>query len=285
MAARTCARRRLTSPCQQLPPSVSIHSLHSSPRSGGGEPAPPINTTERHSFLAGAPCGALDWTSLGCASPKIATRQPGMTCAGLRGTVHLYAIGIEIVHHGGEFPDIQYNAVLELVKHLRQAFGISRQNVVGHSDVRVPDPKLECPGVWFRWSKVEAAHQTRRRVSIDVKSPLVLYTYVTPSALVGPTSHNSGTHIAEIRRDLHSIGYYVGPDVNSRQFDNNLVDAVQAFQLRYCVKEDVSNEPRHISNANHNENEMLKRATLLNFGAVDMETARAIKAVLADSGP
>lgn len=70
------------------------------------------------------------------------------------------SIGIEIAnpgHPGGlpHFPDIQIDVVVELCRDCGNRWGISRERVVGHSDV-APIRKLD-PGENFPWQKLYVA--------------------------------------------------------------------------------------------------------------------------------
>ncbi len=67
------------------------------------------------------------------------------------------SIGIEIVNPGHEwgyrpFPDAQIEALIPLVHEIVQRHGITRGNIVGHSDV-APERKQD-PGELFPWMKL-----------------------------------------------------------------------------------------------------------------------------------
>lgn len=68
--------------------------------------------------------------------------------------VNSASIGIEIVNPGHEFgyrafPDIQIASVIELVSSIKERHGITRGNIVGHSDI-APARKRD-PGELFPW--------------------------------------------------------------------------------------------------------------------------------------
>jgi N-acetylmuramoyl-L-alanine amidase len=68
--------------------------------------------------------------------------------------VNSASIGIEIVNPGHEFgyrnfPDVQMGALIPLVADIKERHGITRGNVVGHSDV-APARKQD-PGELFNW--------------------------------------------------------------------------------------------------------------------------------------
>lgn len=74
--------------------------------------------------------------------------------------VNSASIGIEIVNGGHDFglpdfPDVQINALIPLVKQILSAHDIALQNIVGHSDI-APDRK-EDPGERFPWAGLAAA--------------------------------------------------------------------------------------------------------------------------------
>ncbi len=67
------------------------------------------------------------------------------------------SIGIEIVNPGHEwgyraFPDAQIDALIPLIHDIKQRHGITRGNVVGHSDI-APARKQD-PGELFPWGKL-----------------------------------------------------------------------------------------------------------------------------------
>ncbi|MFM9829567.1 MAG: N-acetylmuramoyl-L-alanine amidase [Sphingomonas sp.] len=68
--------------------------------------------------------------------------------------VNSASIGIEIVNPGHEFgyrpfPDVQIASVIELVSSVKERHGITRGNIVGHSDI-APARKRD-PGELFPW--------------------------------------------------------------------------------------------------------------------------------------
>ncbi len=74
--------------------------------------------------------------------------------------VNSASIGIELVNPGHEFgyrdfPDAQIDALIPLVAEIKQRHGITRGNVVGHSDI-APTRKQD-PGELFPWHAARAA--------------------------------------------------------------------------------------------------------------------------------
>ena len=73
------------------------------------------------------------------------------------GDVNAASIGIEIVNPGHDhgyrpFPDAQIDALIPLVAAIKERHGITRGNVVGHSDI-APARKRD-PGELFPWSRL-----------------------------------------------------------------------------------------------------------------------------------
>lgn len=76
------------------------------------------------------------------------------------GDVNHRAIGIEIVNGGHdfglpEFPDVQIEAVIALLRGIMERWSLGRARIVGHSDV-APERKLD-PGEKFPWKKLADA--------------------------------------------------------------------------------------------------------------------------------
>ncbi|HEU4967428.1 MAG TPA: N-acetylmuramoyl-L-alanine amidase [Sphingomonas sp.] len=77
--------------------------------------------------------------------------------------VNSASVGIEIVNPGHEFgyrpfPDEQIDALIPLVHDIKERYGITRGNIVGHSDVapaRKQDPGELFP--WYRLAKLRLA--------------------------------------------------------------------------------------------------------------------------------
>ena len=67
------------------------------------------------------------------------------------------SIGIELENKGQrygyeDFPNIQINALIELIKDIKTRYKIAKQNILGHSDV-APDRKID-PDYKFPWKKL-----------------------------------------------------------------------------------------------------------------------------------
>ncbi|MBB4660095.1 N-acetylmuramoyl-L-alanine amidase [Parvularcula dongshanensis] len=74
-----------------------------------------------------------------------------------RRDVNAMSVGIEIVNPGHEFgyrdfPEVQMQTVLELLRQIRRRYDVAPENVVGHSDV-APDRKDD-PGERFPWDRL-----------------------------------------------------------------------------------------------------------------------------------
>lgn len=160
--------------------------------------------------------------------------------------VNARSIGIEVVHGGsGPFPDAQYESLLRLVREIRTAHpSITRQRVVGHSDIAVASAtdrtlsnrRIDDPGGTFDWVRLEQAQQARQRV---VGPPAPMIYNLAPGEFVDPGGRLSQSRnvvdIAQIQRDLSTIGYSVATDGTtiSGIFDAPLQAAVRAFHRRY----------------------------------------------------
>jgi N-acetylmuramoyl-L-alanine amidase len=134
------------------------------------------------------------------------------------------SIGIEIANGGHdyglpEFPDVQIQSVMTLVRAIMDRHGLDRQHVIGHSDLapsRKPDP-----GEKFPWKRLAEAglsiwpkpgpEDGDQRVVIDTLGSLDARVY----ALQG---------------SLSAIGY--GLEQNGT-YDAALKDIIRAFQRRF----------------------------------------------------
>ena len=84
------------------------------------------------------------------------------------------SIGIEIVNPGHEhgyrpFPDEQIDALIPLVADIKQRYGITRGNVVGHSDI-APRRKQD-PGELFPWGKLARLRLALPRPTKNLMDP------------------------------------------------------------------------------------------------------------------
>jgi N-acetylmuramoyl-L-alanine amidase len=120
--------------------------------------------------------------------------------------VNSASIGIEIVNPGHEFgyrafPDAQIDALIPLMAEIQARYGITRGNVVGHSDI-APTRKQD-PGELFPWSRL-----ARHRLALPRPT----------KNLIDPNWTDAGFLLA-----LERFGY----DVSDR------LAAVVAFQRRF----------------------------------------------------
>lgn len=88
--------------------------------------------------------------------------------------VNSASIGIEIVNPGHDwgyrdFPDAQVEAVIRLVDDIKQRHGITRGNVVGHSDV-APARKRD-PGELFPWNRLARLRLALPRPTRNLMDP------------------------------------------------------------------------------------------------------------------
>lgn len=88
--------------------------------------------------------------------------------------VNSASIGIEIVNPGHEwgyvpFPDEQIDAVVQLLADIKQRHGITRGNVVGHSDI-APARKQD-PGELFPWGRLARLRLALPRPTRNLMDP------------------------------------------------------------------------------------------------------------------
>jgi N-acetylmuramoyl-L-alanine amidase len=88
--------------------------------------------------------------------------------------INAVSIGIEIVNPGHEFgyrpfPDEQIDALVPLLSGIKQRFGITRGNVVGHSDV-APARKQD-PGELFPWGRLARLRLALPRPTRNLMDP------------------------------------------------------------------------------------------------------------------
>ena len=88
--------------------------------------------------------------------------------------VNSASIGIEIVNPGHEFgyrpfPDQQIEALVPLVHDIKERYGITRGNIVGHSDI-APARKQD-PGELFPWGKLARLRLALPRPTKNLMDP------------------------------------------------------------------------------------------------------------------
>jgi N-acetylmuramoyl-L-alanine amidase len=84
------------------------------------------------------------------------------------------SIGIEIVNPGHEFgyrpfPDEQIDALIQLMQGIKERYGITRGNVVGHSDI-APARKQD-PGELFPWARLAKLRLALPRPTKNLMDP------------------------------------------------------------------------------------------------------------------
>jgi len=89
--------------------------------------------------------------------------------------VNSASIGIEIVNPGHElgyppFPEQQIDALLPLVAEIKERYGITRGNVVGHSDI-APTRKKD-PGELFPWNRLAKLRLALPRPTKNLMDPM-----------------------------------------------------------------------------------------------------------------
>jgi N-acetylmuramoyl-L-alanine amidase len=137
--------------------------------------------------------------------------------------VNARSIGIELVNPGHEFgyrefPVVQIDALIALLKDIATRHEIMPGNYVGHSDV-APQRK-EDPGELFPWRRLHAAGFGRWWTD-DFK--------VAPNAPVMRAGERGGS-VLELQVALDKIGYAIE---GSGIFDQHTEAAVRAFQRHW----------------------------------------------------
>jgi len=89
--------------------------------------------------------------------------------------VNSASIGIEIVNPGHElgyhpFPEEQIDALVPLVSDIKRRYGITRGNVVGHSDI-APARKKD-PGELFPWNRLSKVRLALPRPTRNLMDPM-----------------------------------------------------------------------------------------------------------------
>lgn len=134
------------------------------------------------------------------------------------------SIGIEIQNGGHDFglppfPDIQIEAVMELVEGIKRRHGLDKQHIIGHSDW-APGRKLD-PGEKFPWHKFE-----ERGISLQIPR---LKTDEDKTLLIDASVPNN-EYVTRAKAGLRKIGYGID---NMNVFDAKAKDVLVAFQRRF----------------------------------------------------
>jgi N-acetylmuramoyl-L-alanine amidase len=90
------------------------------------------------------------------------------------GDINSVSVGIEIVNPGHEFgyrpfPDEQIEALIPLVASIKDRYGITRGNIVGHSDI-APARKQD-PGELFPWARLAKLRLALPRPTKNLMDP------------------------------------------------------------------------------------------------------------------
>ena len=89
--------------------------------------------------------------------------------------VNSASIGIELVNPGHEFgyrdfPDAQIDALIPLMDDVKQRYGITRGNIVGHSDIS--PTRRQDPGERFPWGRLARLRLAMPRPTRNLMDPL-----------------------------------------------------------------------------------------------------------------
>jgi N-acetylmuramoyl-L-alanine amidase len=134
--------------------------------------------------------------------------------------VNTRSVGVEIVNPGHEFgyrpfPDVQVDAVIELVADIRSRWMVEDGRIVGHSDI-APDRK-EDPGELFPWKRLaEAGHG--------------LWAEPPPAPGAALAEGEEGVGVFGLQAGLTRLGYDCAP---SGRYDHHTTAVVRAFQRHW----------------------------------------------------
>jgi N-acetyl-anhydromuramyl-L-alanine amidase AmpD len=205
------------------------------------------------------------------------------------------SIGIEMTHKTGvEYPSVQVDAVVDLVRQLHQAFPmITAGRIIGHSDVGICDPgsprpctppspkrlgrKSTDPGSAFPWERIEALGLGLRIVEGSVRPDIYGgFFRVVPIGKLrigdndneqrynGQIHRNVNGAVRELQEDLSHIGYFCPPD---GVFGQVTARAVQMFQQHMFSGSRRTGRPDMLNSGD---------------GNVDLKTADVVKRVLGE---
>lgn len=100
----------------------------------------------------------MDGTIYNHVAPNKRAWHAGISQHGILSNFNDFSIGIELVNKGHEFgyhefPDVQIDTLIRLIKDLYRLHPIKPNLVLGHSDI-APDRKQD-PGEFFPWEQLE----------------------------------------------------------------------------------------------------------------------------------
>jgi N-acetylmuramoyl-L-alanine amidase len=134
--------------------------------------------------------------------------------------INAVSVGVEIVNPGHEFgyrdfPDVQIEAVIDLIADIRSRWEIPDARILGHSDT-APDRK-EDPGELFPWRRLaEAGHGLWVESGAAPGAPLA--------------EGDEGAGVFALQAGLTGLGY---DSVPSGRYDANTTTIVRAFQRHW----------------------------------------------------
>jgi N-acetylmuramoyl-L-alanine amidase len=127
------------------------------------------------------------------------------------------SIGIELVNPGHEFgyrafPDIQIDALIQLIKKILSRYPIPARNVVGHSDI-APTRKQD-PGEYFNWSQL-ASHNIGVWPTANASDNLNQITNLN----FGENLEKFGYEITDLTSATLAFQHHFLPSFSTRQAD------------------------------------------------------------------
>jgi N-acetyl-anhydromuramyl-L-alanine amidase AmpD len=169
------------------------------------------------------------------------------------------SVGIEIVNKSGDFTDVQYEALIELLNGISNRHtDVTRHRIIAHSDVRVGNTSLAlssergvCPGPNFEWSRLmDAGVSSMPDAELFKETELdtaygsffknnpngKLSNNQKDQGLVNPTTKKPYGIIQELQRDLSAIGYSINAKdgvTTTGIFDTATQAAVDRFRRHF----------------------------------------------------
>lgn len=184
-----------------------------------------------------------------------------------RKQVNGFSIGIEIVHSDGQgdFTSEQYEALITLIKKLREKYDtIPAWGIVGHSDVQIP-PTHQCPGPFFDWKRLED-EGLGLKPDPDYKSSIEKNIFPIKQ-YQKKFSDEEVKVIEDLKDDLRKIGYFL-PEENG--YGPETATAINRFKRHFFAG---SRRPKD------GDGKPIKWNKATDGRIIDFETALMIKAV------
>lgn len=188
------------------------------PREGMAPPGPNLNRVSAHyvAFKSGHIYQLVD--------EEKRAWQAGAGVYGGETDMNSASIGIEICNAGHDFglpdfPDEQIDAVMELVKQIKERHGLDKRHIIGHSDL-APRRKID-PGEKFPWHKFDAA---------GISQGIPAAKADNDKTIIAEEIGSQSEDIAAFQKALSDVGYGIP---QNGIFDEDTKYVLIAFQRRY----------------------------------------------------